>query len=150
MKIALLIFSLLAMIGGGYYYLQSSNMGQAPLGTLLSGNKQELVKASRSFMEDLQYKDFKSAEKYSLPEQIDKYDIPSLIERLFQVKPEFLNITSYEILSTDFDHSGDRARVHLKANLKILNADQEKSPELILYYKKQDGKWYMDLASSLQ
>lgn len=150
MKIVLVLVALLALIGGGYFFIQSSNLGQAPLGTLVSGNKQELVKASRSFMEDLQYKDFKSAELYSLPEQREKYDIPTLIERLFQVKPEFLNILNYEILSTDFDRSGDRARVHLKANIKVLNANKEKSPELILYYKKMDNKWYMDLASSLK
>lgn len=150
MKVLLVVLSLLLLAGGGYFYLQSSQMGQAPLGSLVSGNTQELVKASQSFMEDLKYKDFKAAGKYSLPEQQNKYDIAKLIEHLFQIKPEFLDIYNYEVLSTDYDRSGQRARVHLKTDIKVLNTKEEKSPEVILYYKKQDGKWYMDLASSLR
>lgn len=150
MKVVVVLLALLLLAGGGYAYLQLSQLGQAPLGTLLSGDTQALVEVARSFMEDLKYKDFKASAKYSLPEQQEKYDIPMLVERLFQVKPEFLNIQNYEVTSTDFDQSGDRARVHLKADVKLLNTQEQRTPELILYFKKRDSKWFMDLASSLQ
>jgi len=149
-KILIVVISLLALVGGGYFFMQSSPLGQAPLGALMSSDAQELVKTARSFMEDIKYKDFKAAGQYSLPEQVDKYNIARLIERLFKIKPEVLDLQNYEVLSTDFDKSGERARVHMKANVKLLNSDKLKSPELILYFKKQEGKWYMDFASSLQ
>lgn len=150
MKTGLVIIALLAVIGGGYVYLQSSPLGQAPLSTLVSGDAKELVAKARSFMEDIKYKDFKAAEQYSLPEQREVYNIAQLIERLFQIKPEMLDLQSYEVVSSDLDSSGNRARVHLKSEVKLLNSDHHKSPELILYFKRLDGQWYMDLASSLQ
>lgn len=150
MKIGLVILALLALIGGGYVYLQSAPFGQAPLAVLASGDAKELVSQARSFMEDIRYKDFKAAEKYSLPEQRDQYDIARLIERLFKIKPEVLDLQSYEVVSTDLDSSGERARVHVKSEVKLLNSDKHKSPEMILYFKKEKGQWYMDLASSLK
>lgn len=150
MKIILFFLVLLALAGGGYFYMQSSQLGSAPLGALVSPAGQALLKSATSFMEDLKFKDFKSAAQYSLPEQIGKYDIPTLIERLFQVKPEFLDIQKYEVTATDLDSTGQRARVHIKSYVKLLNTNELREPEVILYFKKQADQWYMDLASSLQ
>lgn len=150
MRVLLIFVALLALAGGGFYFMQSSQIGQAPLGALVSSENQALIKAGRAFMEDIRYKDFKAAAKHSLPEQQGKYDIPALIERLFQVKPEFMDIQNYEITSVDTDSSGERARVHIKSDVKLLNSDERRQPEVILYYKKQAGSWFMDLASSLQ
>lgn len=150
MKILILILTLGVLAGGGYVFMQSSQLGQAPLGTLLSSDSQDVVKQAQSFLEDIKYKDFKAAEQYSLPEQRDKFDIPHLIERLFQIKPEFLDVQNYKVLATDFDSSGDRARVTMQADVKLLNSDKIKHPEMILYFKKKDEKWFMDLASSLK
>lgn len=150
MKVVLVLVALLVLAGGGYFYLQSSQLGSAPLGALASGDSQTVIKSARSFMEDLRFKDFKNAGKYSLPEQQGKYDIPALIERLFQVKPEFLDIQNYDVVSSDLDSTGQRARVHLKTDVKLLNTSELRHPEVILYFKKRTDQWYMDLASSLQ
>ncbi|PKL80109.1 MAG: hypothetical protein CVV27_00975 [Candidatus Melainabacteria bacterium HGW-Melainabacteria-1] len=150
MKVVLVFLLLLGLAGGGYFFIQQSQLGQAPLGALVSSETQALIKHTRSFMEDLRYKDFKSAAKYSLPEQQGKYNIPALIERLFQIKPEFMDIQNYEVTSTDFDSSGQRARVHLKSEIKVLNTNELRKPEVILYFKKQADAWYMDLASSIK
>lgn len=149
MKVLLAFVALLLLAGGGYYWLQASQLTSAPLGTLLSSDVQTVVKDARAFMEDLRFKDFKSAAGHSLPEQQGKYDIPMLIERLFQVKPEFLDIQNYDVVSSDLDSTGQRARVHLKSDVKLLNSNELRHPELILYFKKQAQTWYMDLASSL-
>ncbi len=129
--------------------MQSSQLAQAPIGALLSGDAQSMIKYATSFMEDLKFKDFKAAAKYSLPQQQDKYNIANLIERLFHIKPELLDIQSYAITHTDLDSSGQRARVHVKSQIKVLNTKELRSPEMILYFKKQSGQWYMDLASSI-
>ncbi|MGV3524806.1 MAG: hypothetical protein ACO1RX_11290 [Candidatus Sericytochromatia bacterium] len=150
MKVLILLLVLVALAGGAYFATQGSPLGQAPLGTLMSGETQQLVKLARDFMEDLKYKNFKDAGTYSLPEQQGKYDMPKLIERLFAIKPEFLDIQNYEVTSTDVDSSGERARVHLKTEAKVLNTDELRKPEVILYYARRNGQWYMDLASSLQ
>ncbi len=149
MKVLLIFLLLLGLAGGGYFWLQQSPVGQIPLSSLVSTENQELFRQATSFMEDLKYKDYKSASKYSLPEQQSKFDIPALIERMFQVKPEFLDIQKYEVTSTDFDNSGQRARVHLKSDIKVLNTNELRTPEVILYFKKQSGSWFMDLANSL-
>ncbi len=147
MKVLVLLLAILLIAGSGYAYLQSQQLNQAPLSTVLSGDKQSIVQTSQHFMEDLKYKDFKAAAKYSLPEQQATLDMPALIERLFQVKPEFLDIQKYTVTATD--QSGERARVHLNAHIKILNTDESRIPEIILYYKKKNGQWYMDFASSV-
>lgn len=149
MKVILLLLLIVALAAGGYVYMQSSQLAQAPIGALFSGDAQSLVKFATSFMEDIKFKDFKAAAKYSLPEQQDKYDIAALIEKLFHIKPELLDIQSYEITHTELDSSGQRAKVQVKSQVKLLNSKELKSPEMNLYFKKQSGQWYMDLASSL-
>lgn len=150
MKVLLIFLLLLGLAGGGYVWMQGAQVGGTALSTLVSPESQALLGLANSFMEDLKYKDYKNAAKYSLPEQQSKFDVPALIERMFQVKPEFLDIQNYEVTSTDLDSSGQRARVHLKSDIKVLNTNELRSPEVILYFKKHTDRWYMDLANSLQ
>ncbi len=149
MKPLLALLVLCGLVAGGYVYFQNNQLDKVPLGTLLSSDSQDMVKIALSFMEDIRYKDFDASAAYSLPEQRDKYDLPALVEGLFKVKPEFLDIQKYEVLTMDMDSSGKRARVHMKADVKLLNTNELKEPELILYFKKQEGQWYMDYASSI-
>lgn len=149
MKPLLALFLLCSLAVGGYYFFQANRLNQVPLSTMLSSDTQSMVTKSLSFMEDIRYKDFDASAQYSLPEQRGKYDLAALVEGLFKVKPEFLDVQSYEVLSTDLDSQGERARVHMKANVKLLNTDELREPELILYFKKQSGEWYMDYATSL-
>ena len=151
MRIVILLVLLLGLAGGAMIWLQRSPLAQSPISALFSGDAREIVQMGQKFMESIQYKDFKSASIFSLPEQKSTLDIPVLIERLFQVKPELLDINNVKVLSHDFDSSGDRARLRMQADVKILNSQELRKPEIILYFKKQpDGKWYMDFASSIK
>ncbi|MCO5171325.1 MAG: hypothetical protein M9894_33910 [Planctomycetes bacterium] len=136
--------------------------------------KAELARLAQSFLQDLQFKDFDKAGKYH--ELIDqgKADIPKLIERLFQVKPEVLNIRDFEVVRVDMDQDGKRARTFFRSNLEFLNTaegdkpNKEKQVEGILYWHKRPGaageaeaptdgsdpaalaeQWFMKLESSL-
>ena len=121
------------------------------MSVLLSPEARKLGGMARSFLEDIKFKDFKAAAQYSTPEDRDKADIPALIERLFQVKPEVLQIDNIELMAVDVDSTGKRARTKLKTDVKLLNTNELKHPEVLLYWKEgADGKWFMDLASSLQ
>jgi 2',3'-cyclic-nucleotide 2'-phosphodiesterase (5'-nucleotidase family) len=104
-----------------------------------------------SFLEDIRFKDFKKAASYHDAEDQKKVDLPYLIERIFQIKPEFLDITRYEVTGVEIDSTGTRARVKTRQIVKILNTGEVREPEIIFYFHKgADGKWYMKLESSLR
>lgn len=110
-----------------------------------------LRKRSIDFIEDLQYKDFKKAASYHSTADRDKVDIASLIERIFLVKPEFMDIMRYEVKKVEIDRSGDRARVKTHTVIKVLNSGEVREPDVILYWHKDPKEgWVMKLESSLQ
>ncbi|MDB5099987.1 MAG: hypothetical protein JWM80_4408 [Cyanobacteria bacterium RYN_339] len=151
MRKFLALLLLLAMAGGGYVLFMHGNRVNAPLGVMLNGQTREVTELGRQFMEAVQYKDFKAAALLSPPADREKADIPKLIERLFLVKPEQLQIDKVQLLTADVDSTGARARTKFGTDVKLLNSQELRHPEIMLYWHKAtDGKWYMDLASSLQ
>ncbi len=149
--IKLVLILLLAVGGAGYWFFTFGPAAHSPIGVLLDPETRKLGELARSFLEDVKFKDFKAAAQYSTPEDRDKADIPKLIERLFQVKPELLQIDNIELVAADVDSTGKRARTKLKTDVKLLNSNELKHPEILLYWKKgEHGQWFMDLASSLQ
>lgn len=95
-------------------------------------------KAALAFMEDLQFKDFRSSSLYHHELERDRVDIGRTLEKLFLVKPELLDIIDYRIVKMDVDSSGDRARVKIRSRYKRLNHDEEpKDGELLLYWIKR-------------
>lgn len=125
-----------SMVGGG--------VSQA------SAEARLLERLSSSFLEDIKFKDFQKAGSYHSREERKKVDIPHLIERLFAIKPEFLDVMRYEIVKVEFDSSGKRCKVKTRTVVKILNTKEIKEPEIILYwfYDPAEG-WVMELQSSL-
>lgn len=149
--VKLVLVLLLALGGAGYWFFTFGPAAHAPIGVVLNPEARKLGALARSFLEDIKFKDFKAAAQYSTPEDRDKADIPKLIERLFQVKPELLQIDNIELMAVDVDSTGKRARTKLKTDVKLLNTNELRHPEILLYWKEGDGgKWFMDLASSLQ
>ena len=73
------------------------------------------------FLEDIQFKDFASAAGYHAPDLIESVDIPFLLQRLFAVKPEALDIMDYEIVFAEIDSSELRARVKSRVKVKLLS-----------------------------
>lgn len=151
MKKVVLIF--VVLVGAAMALLYLSAPG-TDLGTTFNQVASKDVKFLRQrsidFLEDLQYKDFDKAAAYHNAEDRKTVDIAELIERLFAVKPEFLDIMRYEIKKVDIDRSGDRAKVKTHTVVKILNSGKIREPDLILYWRRDPKEgWVMKLESSL-
>jgi hypothetical protein len=113
---------LLAGLGADGFHLGSFGVDWAP--------ERATVKAlAGKFLEDLKYKDFDKAGRYHTWEDQKTVDIPKLIERLFAVKPEQLNIHNIKITRADFDESGKRARTFFKCDLETLNTSNKPKKE---------------------
>jgi hypothetical protein len=133
--VLLLAVGLLVGLGAG---------GWSLFGKTLAWNQDAalLEKLAREFLTDLQFKDFSKAGKYHTLLDAKKADIPKLIERMFAVKPEFLNIRDFEVVKVDLDPDGKRARTFFRSTLEILNTakddkpNKEKEVEGILYWHK--------------
>lgn len=142
---------ILLAAGGGYWFFTYGPAAHAPVGIILSPETRKLGGLARDFMEAIKFKDFKGAADFSAPDARATADIPKLIERLFQVKPELLQIDNIELVDASVDSTGKRARTKLKTDVKLLNSDELRHPEVMLYWKKgEKGEWWMDLASSLE
>jgi len=103
-----------------------------------SGEVGLLRDMSQSFMEDLQFKDFRSSKLYSHELDQHRLDIGATLERLFLIKPEFLDILDFKLVRTDIDASGDRAKVLVRVRFKKLNLKKEvEEAEIVLYWIKR-------------
>lgn len=151
MKKVIIIFVVLIGLAMGLLFLSHPGTKlNSTLTQVASSDARHLRERSIDFLEDLQYKDFDKAAAYHSTEDRKRVDIPKLIERMFAVKPEFMDIMRYEIKKIEIDRSGDRAKVKTFTVIKILNADQIKEPEVILYWRKDPKEgWVMKLESSL-
>jgi len=89
---------------------------------------------SEQFVQDLQFKDFRSSSLYSHDLDRDRLDIGRTLEKLFLVKPELLELMRYEVVSTDIDDSGERARTKVRVVYKKLNISKEPEEKDVLIY----------------
>ena len=153
MKKAVTALLVLALLLGGYLAVAHVSGGAfSTLGLALGGNRGELRRMALAFLEDIQFKDFVSAASYHAPDIRDSVDIPFLIQRLFTVRPEALDIMDYEIVFAELDSCGLRARVKLRVKVKLLLDGRIEDRELILYFQRDgvDDPWYMRLEDSLR
>ncbi len=142
---AALVFVILIL---AVYFALDTEQGSSIL-SIFSKDLKIVDKMANSFLEDIRFKDFDTAASYHHPEDQKKVNIPRLIENLFKIKPELLDIMEYRLLETSLDSEGKRARVKFRAKVHLLNTDKFKNPEAILYFHNKEGKWYMELESSL-
>jgi hypothetical protein len=149
MKKSTVAFIVVLLALGAFFAMDARKEGFS-LFRLFSEDKKTIERMTLSFMEDIQFKDFDRAASYHHPDDRQKHDIPKLIERLFQIKPELLDIMEYKILESDLDSSGNRGRVKVKTKVHRLNTDDFRDAELMFYYHKKDGNWHMELESSLR
>ncbi len=151
MKKILILFVILFSCAFAALVISGRATGGQGIGNGSSADRGQLEQISLKFMEDLRFKDFQHAASYHSVEDRKKVNIPQLIEQWFAVKPEALDIMRYEIQKVDIDSTGKRGRVKIKTVLKILNADQIKEPEMMLYFFKDPAEgWIMELESSLR
>lgn len=150
MKKILLLFLVLAAVAVGVLVITSRNTGMGVVSGS-SADRQYLEKQSLRFLEDLKFKDFQKAASYHSAEDRKTVNIPALIERMFAVKPETLDIMRYEVQKIDIDSTGLRARVKTKTVFKVLNANEIREPEILLYWFKDPTEgWVMELESSIR
>lgn len=151
MKKVILIFILLVGLAMALLYLSHpSSTVTSTITQATSSDVRELRKLSTDFLEDLQFKDFTKAAAYHSEADRGKVDIPKLIERMFAVKPEFMDILRYELKKVEIDRSGDRAKVKTQTVIKLLNTKEIKEPEVMLYWRRDPKEgWVMKLESSL-
>ncbi len=153
MKKAVTALLVLALLLGGYLAVAHVSGGAfATLGLALGGDRGALRRVALSFLEDIQFKDFVSAASYHAPDIRDSVDIPFLIQRLFTVRPEALDIMDYEVVFAEIDSGGLRARVKLRVKVKLLLNALINEREVILYFQREsvDDPWYMQLEDSLR
>ena len=153
MKKAVTALLVLALLTGGYLGVAHVSGGAFwTLGLALGGDRGALRRLALSFLEDIQFKDFVSAAGYHAPDLRDGIDIPFLIQRLFAVKPEALDIMDYDVVFAEIDSGGLRARVKLRVKVKLLMNPLIEERELILYFHRNsvDDPWYMKLEDSLR
>jgi hypothetical protein len=143
----------LVVLAGGYLGAAHLSGGAFyDFGLHLGGARGELRRLSRSFIEDLQFKDFKRAASYHAPDKQASVDIPFIIQRLFVLKPEALDVMSYQIVFAEVDSTDLRGRVKVRVKFKDLVHGDIRQQELILYYERasRSAPWYMKLEDSLR
>jgi hypothetical protein len=153
MKRALIIVGVLVVLGGGYLAAAQLSGGAFwAFGLPLGGDRGELRRLALSFVEDIQFKDFIRAASYHEPGKQKEVDIPFIIERLFAVKPEVLDIMEKEIVFSDVDSTGNRGRVKVRAKVKDLLKSNIRNQEFILYFQRDHpgAPWFMHLEDSLR
>lgn len=152
MRKVLALFGVLALLAAVLLLLSSRTglqLGGVTVST--SADASYLEQRTLDFLEDIRFKDFEKAASYHSVEDRKTVRIPELIERIFAIKPEFLDILRYEILAVELDRSGTRGRVKTRTVVKVLNSGEIREPEILFYWMKdpRDG-WVMKLESSLR
>jgi hypothetical protein len=153
MKKVVAALLVLGLLFGGYLGVAHFSGGAfSTLGLLLGGDRGELRRMALSFLEDIQFKDFVSAAGYHAPDIRDSVDIPFIIQRLFTVRPEALDIMDYDVVFAEVDSGGLRARVKLRVKVKLLLDESINEREILLYFERDsiDDPWYMKLEDSLR
>ncbi len=153
MKKVLTTLTVLIVLTGGYLTVAHVSGGAfSTLGLALGGDRGALRRIALEFLEDVQFKDFVSAASYHAPDIRDSVDIPFLIQRLFTVKPEALDIMGFDIVFAEMDSSGLRARVKARVKAKLLLNELIDERELILYFERDsvNDPWFMKLEDSLR
>ncbi|MFN7143050.1 MAG: hypothetical protein ACK4YP_04690 [Myxococcota bacterium] len=153
MKKVFWVLVVLVALGGGYLGAAHVSGGAYPTpGLPLGGDRGFVRRAALAFWEDIQFKDFARAASYHAPEVQGTVDIPYLIERLFGIKPEMLDIMEYEVVLADIDSTGLRARVKTRLKVKLLVDGRLAEREVMLYFHRTtaDAPWFMELESSLR
>lgn len=153
MKRTAIALVVLMIAAGAYVAAAHFSGGVFPTpGLELGGARGDIRRQVHSFLEDIQYKDFQSAARYHAPELREQVDIPYLLQRLFTVKPEALDIMSWELIAADIDSTGRRGRVRARVKVKELLEGNLRDQEMMFYFHQEptDGTWYMKLEDSLR
>ena len=136
-----LIFVVLAAAVGGY----AIHGGYTPL---LHSDKKVIRDQTRRFWEFVRFKSFDQAAEFDHDE--DKETTARLIERIFRIKPENLDIQRVDVVSVEIDATGDLARSKTRLEGEMLNPKKAKTIEVMLFWRREGDAWMLRLRSSLE
>lgn len=145
-KLALLAFIVVAVVG--FFYASSEGYVGGLSGS--GEDKREIREKTIRFFECLKFKEFEEAAAFHNEEDQKDANISSMIEDLFHIPPEYLDIQDIALMYVEIDSSGILAKSKTRCHAKELNTGQEKDHEVILYWKKESDNWYLKLRSSLE
>lgn len=140
-KIAVMLVVLLGCAAAGVAVLG----GYTPLYT---SDKKVLRDQTRQFWEYVKFKSFDRAAEFD--ENEDTEETARLIERIFRIKPENLDLREIDVLYAEIDGSGELARTKTRLDGAVLNPAAEKTLEVMLFWERRDEKWWLKLRSSLE
>ncbi len=146
MKKILLLLLLLALAAGGVvgYLVLTGQTGY------YRTDEHVIKKKTHRFFECIKFKEFGEAAGFHDAADKGKVDIPVLIEDLFLVPPEQLDIQEIQVIFAEVDSSGVLAKSKTRCIVQLLNSKEIKKPEVMLYWKKTGKEWYLKLESTLR
>jgi hypothetical protein len=153
MKRLSIVLGFFMVVSSGYLAASHFSGGAFPaFGLPVGGDLGKCRRMALSFLEDIQFKDFKSAAQYHSPGDQDSVDIPFLIWRLFGVKPEGIDFMEYEVIFAKIDSSGNRIRLKVRMKAKIVVRNEAKDQQMMLYFFRENKQapWYMKFEDSLR
>jgi hypothetical protein len=148
-KAVVILLILVVLAAGAIVASQRYAFKVGPYQVTLNQDKQVLHDRMTGFLEAIQFKDFAKAANYHDDADKSRRPIDRLIEEKFFIKPEQLDIMSYEIKFIEITEAGDRGRILTDTRVRQLNTQEVRDIEAIFYWAKEGGEWYLKLESSL-
>ncbi|MCA9550129.1 MAG: hypothetical protein KC933_08845 [Myxococcales bacterium] len=153
-----IILGLVLLVAGGVLFYVSQPGGVAVPGVVATGDRGYIRDRTWEFLEDIKFKDFAKASTYHLESTQKARDIPNLLQRVFKIPHEVLDIQDFEIIEVELDTGKTRGRVRTLVRYHVLGdrevrekEDAQRDTEMLFYWFKQpDGSWVMELESSLR
>ncbi len=145
----LLVVLLVLMALAVYFESNRYRLGLFGVTWVLDSDRYSLDTKAAKFLEFIQFKNFTEAATLHHPDERGSFDISTMIESKFKIKPELLDISHFEILRVDVSRDGKNAKTVFKATMKIMNTKEVRDVEGVFYWRKQEGQWWMALRSSL-
>ncbi|PCI38317.1 MAG: hypothetical protein COB53_04935 [Elusimicrobia bacterium] len=143
-KFLLLVVVLGGAVGAGFLHMRGMLPG-------VKTERGDLLKKSGRFLECLKFKEFNEAAAFHSPQDLKENEkIPKMLENFFMVPHENLDIQDISIDFIDFDSTGKLAKVKTTTSVRLLNKNQDRSVESMLYWKKDGDRWYLDMRTTLE
>ena len=100
------------------------------------------------FWECIKFKSFDQAAAFDRAQ--DKQTTAKLIERIFRIKPENLDIQTVDVIHEDLDRTRELGRTKTRITGEVLNPKKPMEVEVMLFWEKEGEAWWLKLESSLR
>lgn len=142
-RLLAIVFVVLLAAAIAYLYFDGAIPGHTTDGRILKDK-------TRRFLECIKFKEFEEAAAFHNEADRKDADIAGMIEGLFYVPPEYLDIQDVNVLFAEIDSSGVLGKVKARCFAEFLNTKESKNHDVLLYWKKENEDWFLKLKSSLE